>query len=313
MLKIIVILHTLVLSSFCSIQAKPLVAITKIAPHPSLEAIEKGIKDGLKEAGIDAGYQLDNAQGNISTAVQIAKKYGALKPDVIIPISTPSAQTVYQVALSEKIPVVFAAVSDPVAAKLIDAETKKGKNLTGVSDLSPISEQIRLIQILQPSAQKIGILYNPGEANSVALLDLFKLQATAKGLEIKLFPCLSSVDLRAVSQKIKGNVDAVYIPNDNTIISGLNVVVKILDDLPIYAADPESVYRGCLASAALSQYDIGVETGKLAARVLKGENPSTVPVVHATVAYVTLNQRVAHKLKIDFPQSLKKNAIIIGD
>ncbi|AIK97047.1 ABC transporter substrate-binding protein [Candidatus Odyssella acanthamoebae] len=313
MFKIIVVLHTLVLSSFCSIQAKPLVAITKIAPHPSLDAVEKGIKDGLKESGIEADYQSDNAQGSISTAVQIAKKYGGLKPAVIIPITTPSAQTVYQVASSEKIPVVFAAVSDPVAAKLVDAQTKTGNTITGVSDLSPISDQIELIQTLQPSVKKIGILYNPGESNSVALTDLFKSQAIAKGLEIKLFPCLSIVDLGTVSKKIKGKVDAVYIPNDNTIISGLDMVLKTLDDLPVYAADPESISRGCLASAAMGQYEIGLETGKLAARVLKGENPSFIPVVQATAVHVTLNQKVAHKLKIEIPHSLKKNATIIGD
>ncbi len=314
MLKIIVVLlHAFGLTSFCSIQAKPLVAITKIAPHPSLDAIEKGIKDGLKEAGIDASYQLDNAQGNIPTAIQIAKKYGALKPDIIIPISTPSAQTVYQVALAEKIPVVFAAVSDPIAAKLVDAETKKGNNITGVSDLSPISDQISLIQTLQPSVKKIGILYNPGESNSVALADLFTQQATAKGLEIKLFPCLSSVDLGTVSKKIKGKVDVVYIPNDNTIISGLDVVLKILEDIPIYAADPDSVDRGCLASAALSQYNIGVEAGKLAARVLRGESASAIPFIQAKLAHVTLNQKAANKLKIELPHFLKKKSIIIGD
>jgi putative ABC transport system substrate-binding protein len=313
MFKIIIVLCTLVLSSFCSIHAKSLVAITKIAPHPSLDAIEKGIKDGLKEAGVEADYQLDNAQGNISTAVQIAKKYGGLKPAVIIPITTPSAQTVYQVASAQKIPVVFAAVSDPVAAKLVAAETKMGNSITGVSDFSPIPDQIELIQTLQPSAKKIGILYNPGEANSVALIDLFKRQAIAKGLEITLFPCLSLGDLGILSKKIKGSVDAVYIPNDNTIISGLDMVLKNLDDLPVYAADPDSIRRGCLASAALSQYQIGLETGKLAARVLKGENPSFIPVVQPTAVHVTLNQKVAHKLKIEIPHSLKKTATIIGD
>jgi putative tryptophan/tyrosine transport system substrate-binding protein len=293
--------------------AKSLVAITKIASHPSLDAIEKGVVDGLKAAGVDVEIRSDNAQGNMATAVQIAQKYAGLKPALIIPITTPSAQTVYQTASPENIPVVFAGVSDPVAAKLVDATSQTGKNVTGVSDLSPIAEQVELIKKLQPSLKKVGILYNPSEANSVALKELFQKEAAAKDIQVILFPCSTLIDLLPVSQKIRGQVEALYIPNDNTIISGLDVVLKNLPDLPIYAADPESVSRGCLASAAMDQYQIGIETGKLAARVLKGENPSTLPVVYPKETQVTLNKKGADKVKIEIPQSLKTTAQFRGD
>lgn len=314
MFKIIIALYALVLTPLSpAVAKKPVVAITKIVPHPSLDAIEKGVIDGLAESGIDADFHLDNAQGNITTAVQIAKKYAGLKPDIIIPITTPSAQTVYQVAACENIPVVFAGVSDPVAAKLVDAQSHTGKNITGVSDLAPITEQIDLVRQLQPSANRIGILYNPGEANSVALVNLFKSKTVSKQLDVILFPCTTIVDLVAVSKRIQGKVDALYIPNDNTIISGLDVVLKNVGNLPVYAADPESVTRGCLASTAIGQYQIGLAAGKLAARVLKGENPSGIPVIQATAVQTTVNKNVAHQLKIDIPRSFEKNTQIIGD
>lgn len=313
MLKSFVALCAFSLAPFCFSNAKSLVAITKIAPHPSLDEIEKGVIDGLKQANLDLDFQQDNAQGNMTTATQIAKKYASLKPDIIIPITTPSTQTVYQTAAQENIPVVFAAVSDPIAAKLVDATTHKGKNITGVSDLSPIAQQIDLIKTLQPTAKKIGILYNSGETNSIASIDLFKLQAKARGLEIVLYPCTSVVDLMAVTKKIKGKVDALYIPNDNMVISGLDVVLKNLDDLAIYTADPESIARGCLASAATKQYDIGLEAGKLAARILKGETASDIPFILATGVQVTINKKVADNLKIEIPQSIKKTAKLIGE
>lgn len=314
MLKFFRIFHTLALIVFCqSVQAKPLVIITKIAPHPSLDTIEKGVIDGLKASGIDARIQVDNAQGNISTAVQLAKKEVGLKPDLIIPITTPSAQTVYQVARTENIPVVFAAVSDPVAAKLVDATTLTGNNITGVSDLSPIQQQVDLIKALQPQARKIGILYNPAEANSVALIDLFKTAASSDKFTVQLFACTSVVELVSVTKRIVGSVDAIYIPNDNTVISGLDVVLKNLKDVPIYTADPESVERGCLASIAMGQYQIGLETGKLAARVLNGESASQIPVFQASQVQVTFNKSAANRLKIKIPESYTKLATLKGD
>lgn len=311
MFKLIIALFTLTLNVFCAAEAKYLIAITKITPHPSLDLIEKGIKDELVNSGLEIEFQTDNAQGNISTAVQIAKKYAALKPDLIIPITTPSAQTVYKAALSQNIPVVYAGVSDPVAAHLIDASTRRGQNITGVSDLPPIAEQINLIRTLQPSAQRIGVLYNPGEPNSVVLVELFKNQAAAQGFKIFLFPCLSVMELVAITKRIQGTVDALYIPNDNTIISGLNIVLNNLPDISVYASDPESVARGCLASAAISQYQIGQEAGKLAVRVLKGEDPSSIPAVEASATQVTINPQAAARLKIAIPADLLQNAQII--
>ncbi len=299
---------------FCALSislshSKPVIAITKIAPHPSLDAIEQGVRDGLKKSGINADIIADNAQGNITTATQIAKKYVGKKVDLIIPITTPSAQTAYQAAKTSSIPIVFAGVSDPVAAKLVDAQTKKGDGITGVSDLSPIREQVDLIKTLQPTAKTIGVIYNPSEANSVSLLSLFTAEAKQQNIEVKGFACPSVTDLIMVSKSISEKVDAVYIPNDNTVISGLDIVLKNVKEVPIYAADPESVDRGCLACVAMGQYDMGVKTGELAALVLKGKVISEIPVMQATDVVKKINQSTADKLGIEIPKDLKSKRI----
>lgn len=288
-----------------SFPSLPLVAITKIVSHPSLDAIEKGILDELKDQKFELDIRLENAQGNMATATQIAQKFLSESPQLIIPITTPSAQTVYNAVKESQIPVVFAAISDPVSAKLVDGKTMRGKGITGISDISPFQEQLDLIKKLQPSLTRIGFLYSPGEANSVALLQKFKAAATERGLTILEAACPNSSEVPTVTRPLLDSVEAIYIPNDNTIVSALESVLRVVDNkLPIYTADPDSVKRGCLAAVALSQYQIGREVGKVAARVLKGENPSDIPIVIPTQMETAINHDIAEKLGIEIPTDL---------
>lgn len=283
----------------------PIVAITKIVSHPSLDAIEQGILDELKDQKLDLDIRLENAQGNLATATQIAQKFLSESPQLIIPITTPSAQTVYNAVKDSQIAVVFAAISDPVGAKLVDAKTMKGEGITGVSDVSPIQMQLDLIKKFQPSLKKIGFLYNPGEANSVSMLKHFEEISEKMGFTVIEAACPNSSEVPNVTRPLLETVEAIYIPNDNTIISALESVLRVVGTkLPIYAADPDSVKRGCLAAVALSQYQIGREVGKVSARVLKGENPSDIPVVIPTQVETAVNRDVAEKLGIDIPADL---------
>jgi len=285
--------------------ASPIVAITKIVSHPSLDAIEQGILDELMDQKIDLDIRLENAQGNMATATQIAQKFLSESPQLIIPITTPSAQTVYNAVKDSQIPVVFAAVSDPVGARLVDAKTMKGEGITGVSDISPIQKQLNLIKKFQPSLKRIGFLYNPGEANSVSMLKQFKEMAEKMGFTVIEAACPNSSEVPNVTRPLLETVEAIYIPNDNTIISALESVLRVVDTkLPVYAADPDSVKRGCIAAVALSQYQIGREVGKVAARVLKGENPSDISVVIPTQVETAVNRGVAEKLGIKIPVDL---------
>lgn len=289
---------------------RPIIAVTQIAPHPSLDRIRQGITDELNMQMIDVDIRFDQASGDISIATQLAQKFVALNPAVIVPISTPSAQTVYQQARLKNIPVVFAAVSDPVAAKLIEGKTKTGKGITGVSDLSPVSQQVQLIKTLQPALKKLGTLHNPGETNSTILVELIKQEALKNNIEVIIIPCPSSKDVAQGIKKLMTEVDAVYIPNDNTIVSALDTVIRTASKtLPIYAADPESVGRGCLASAAYSQYEIGRATGKIVARVLSGTAPEEITVTTPETVEVTVNRDVATRLGIKIPASFSQQKI----
>lgn len=290
----------------------PVVAITKIAPHPSLDAIEKGMRDEFKEQGIQVNFLSENAQGSIATASQIAQKFVSQNPQLIIPITTPSAQTVYNAVRKTKgktIPVVFAAISDPVGAKLVNEKTLKGQGITGVSDISPFQQQIELIKNLQPTLTKIGVIYNPGEANAVSLVKKFKEVAEKAGITVIESASPNTNEVVTAARQLITKVEAIYIPNDNTVVSALESVVRSINGkLPIYAADPDSVERGCLAAAALSQYQIGREVGKVAITVLKGANPSDLPVMTPTNIEVTINSTSAKKLGINIPNELLKSS-----
>ena len=167
-----------------ALAAEKSVAVTAIVEHQALDAVRDGVRDELKAAGFEAGknlkFEYQSAQGNTGTAAQIARKYVGGKPDAIVAIATPSAQAV--VAATKDIPVVFSAVTDPVAAKLVKGWDASGTNVTGVSDMSPLDKHLELVKRVAPNAKRVGVIYSPGEANSVAIVEALKKAAPAAGL-----------------------------------------------------------------------------------------------------------------------------------
>lgn len=293
----------------------PVIAITQIAPHPSLDAIRQGILDELEANDRKVELIYENAQGNIALATQIAHKFVSLNPQAIVTISTPSAQAAYNVARKHNIPVVFAGVSDPAAAKLVDAKTGIGSGITGVSDFSPIEEQLRLIRAMQPDLKKLGILFNAAEANSMAIIAKLEKLAKNHGIELIQVTAGNTQEVATAVASLHGKIDALYIPNDNTIVSSLESAIRgIGHTVPIYAADPHSVERGCLVAAAFGQYEIGRQTGKILLKVLDGERPENIPVTTLTKVNITLNQQALNALRIKIPQNiLEQNIKIVGN
>jgi putative ABC transport system substrate-binding protein len=293
-----------------SIKSPFMVAITQIVPHPSLDLIRKGIEDELKEQKIECDILFENAQGNIAIATQIAKKFVSVNPNVIVPISTPSTQTVYAAAYSQNIPVIFAAVNDPVAAKLVPCMDKAGIGITGLSDLPPVDEQIALIQEILPGAKKIGVVYNPGESNSVALLESFEKILIQNGMTLFRATAANMIDVTAATKSLVGKVDAIYIPNDNTVVAALEALIKVIreNEIPVFCADPESVKQGCLATVTHSQYGLGRQTGKMVAKLLKGADIQTLPVERPSVVELSINLDTAKMLNIPLPESVLARA-----
>ena len=292
--------------------AEVTVAVTAIVEHPALDAVRDGVRDELEANGYIAGSNLEfvyeSAQGNPITAAQIARKFIGDKPDVIVAIATPSAQAA--VAATSEIPIVFSAVTDPLGAKLVSNYERPGGNVTGLSDMSPIAQHLDLIKEVTPAARRIGVAYNPGEANAVALVELLKEEAPGKGLEIVTASAPKSSDVLAAARSLVGKVDAIYVPTDNTIVTALESVIKvgIENGIPVFSGDTGSVSRGAVAALGFNYYDIGRQTGKLVLRVLNGENPGDIPVRVADGTDLFVNPTAAKKMGVSIPKPLLDRA-----
>lgn len=291
------------------------VAVTAIVEHPALDAARDGVRDELKAAGFVAGKNLkfdyQSAQGNNGTAAQIARKFVGDKPDVIVAIATPSAQAV--ITATKDIPVVYSAVTDPVAAKLVKTWGASGSNVTGVSDLSPLAKHLELIRKVAPAAKRIGVVYSPGEANSVALVDALKKLAGTSGFTLVEAAAARTIDVPGAAQSLVGKADVIYAPTDNNVMSALEGIVKIAQQakLPLIAADTGAVKRGAVAALGMNYYDLGRQTGKLVVRVLNGEAPGAIASQTSETLELHVNPEAARKQGVTLPDDLLKTAKVV--
>jgi putative ABC transport system substrate-binding protein len=298
-----------------SAQEQKSVAVTAIVEHPALDAARDGIRDELEAEGWviggDLEFSYESAQGNPATAAQIARQLVGDAPDVIVPISTPSAQAV--VAATSEIPVVFTAVTDPLGAKLVDSLEQPGGNVTGMSDLSPIGLHMELIREILPDAQRLGVIYNPGEANSVTLVELLRLEGPGRGFAVIEAAAPRSADVLAAAQSLVGDVDAIYVPTDNTVVTALEAIVKVGEEnaLPVFAGDTDSVPRGAIAALGFNYYDLGRQTGKIVARVLNGEAPGAIAVQGVETTQLYVNPGAAAKMGIELPEDVVARAKVV--
>lgn len=225
-----------------------------------------------------------------------------------MPISTPSAQAV--VAATKDIPVVFTAVTDPVGAELVKDAKMPGGNVTGVSDLSPLADHLALIKEVTPGAMRVGVIFNPGEANSVSLINKLKELAGPAGYTIVEASATKTADVQQAARSLVGKVDVIYIPTDNTVVSALEAAVQVAEQngIPLYAGDTDSVPRGAIAAIGFNYYDIGLQTANIVAKVLKGENPGSIPVMQAQGTNLVVNPGAAKKMGVTIPDAVVKRA-----
>lgn len=294
----------------------PSVAVTAIVEHPALDAVRDGVRDELKAAGFEDGkgfkFSYQSAQGNVGTAAQIARKFVGDRPSAIVAIATPSAQAA--VAATRQVPVIYSAVTDPVAAKLVKDWKASGTNVTGVSDLSPLDKHLALIQQVVPTAKRVGVIYSPGEANSVAIVEALKKAAAPMGLTIVEAAAARTVDVPTAAQSLVGKADAIYTPTDNNVVSAFEGIVKVAQQakLPVVAADTATVERGAIAALGLNYYDIGRQTGKIVVRVLKGEKPGSIASQTSTNFELFVNPQAAKLQGATLPEALVKKAKVVA-
>lgn len=291
------------------------IGIAQFAEHGSLDNCREGFLAGLKEAGIVEGKNLkvnyQNAQADMGIANQIAQAMSSDKVDLICAIATPMAQAAYNAAQPVNIPVIFTAVTDPVAAALAKEDKTPVGSITGTSDKLPIEAQLKMIRELMPQAKKIGILYSTSEVNSETCVAEYKELAGKYGFEIVASGINTSADIPLAADSLVSRVDCLTNLTDNTVVSSLAIVLDKANakKIPVFGSEIEQVKLGCAAAEGLEYFELGKQTGKMAAQVLKGEKKieeMNFAVIEKSSLFI--NSDVLQKLGIAVPDSLQKRA-----
>ena len=289
--------------------SKPMVGILQLTSHPALDLIYQGTVDALNEAGYIDGETMtldfQNAQGDQSNLNSMSARFVSRGADVMVGIATPSAQALAN--SSQEIPIVLGAVTDPEGSGLVKSNATPGGNITGVSDLTPIKEQFALIKEILPEAQTIGILYSSSEDNSIVQADQAIEIAREMGLDTQVMTVSSTNDVSQVGATLASQVDAIWVPTDNTVASAMNTLVSAADSngIPIFPAVDTMVEEGGLATVGLDQYELGRLTGEMVVAILNGESePATTPIQYLDQGKVIINEEKAKQLGITIPTQL---------
>ena len=295
------------------------VALTAITDHPSLEAVRDGVQEALAEAGYIEGqnlrWQYQSAQGNNSIAAQVARKFVGDRPDVIVAISTPSAQTMMAATKTVQIPVIFTAVTDPVASKLTSSWDASGTNITGVSDKLDLERQVDLILRIVPDAKRIGIVYNTAEVNSDSVVKSFQEIFAKRGLTLFTAAAPRTVDVGGAALSLVGKVDVFYATTDNNVVSAMEALIKVGQDakIPVIASDPLSVERGAIAALGVDYKELGRQAGGIILRIFNGEKPGDIAPQTLENLQLYLNPKAAERQGTTLPEELIKEATVIVD
>ena len=308
----ILLLSLLLISSFSlSAQASAesdglKIGISKLMAHPALDDIERGIIDYLEENGVNAEYDLQNANGDISTAASIANVFRTEGVDIAIGIATPAAQALANAF--EDIPVVFATVTDVEAAGLSGLD-----NVAGTSDEVPIKEHFSLIEQLT-GAEAIGMIYTSGEANGIASMERMKAVCEENGVSFISASVANSSEVRMAALSIIDRVDAMYVATDNTVISAISSLSEVCTEasVPLFSADTTSSFgTDVLVAGGFNYYQSGRQTGEIVLRILNGESPSEIGTEYLEDLDLYINTSVASRLGIEIPAGMLENAAYV--
>ncbi|MFA0076751.1 ABC transporter substrate-binding protein [Vibrio artabrorum] len=291
------------------------VSVSQVVDHPDLNATRAGLIDGLRAKGFEIGKNLEfsyaMADGSPAKAARIARKLVSENPHVLVGIATPTSQAL--VSATRSIPIVFTAVTDPIGARLVKHLDKPERNVTGLSDLSPISQHVKLIKELLPQATSIGVVYNPAEANSVALVRLLKKATQELGLSLYTEKALTIDDIESKAESVAKKSDVIYALTDNTVASGIEGLIEAANQagIPVVAGTTSYIGKGAIAGIGLDYYDVGLQTADYVVAILNGQKPGELSVKTAKSSHLVVNLVAARKLGVTLPQSVVDRAIII--
>lgn len=312
-MRFLLLLFSLLL--WCNnLEAKPReqvhVAVGQIVEHKALDTLRLSLKKGLEEKGFIIGKNMkwtyENAQGNPTTAAQIAHKLVGMEPTVIVTLSTPMTQAT--VTATSQIPIVFAAVTDPKSAKLVGHP-----NVTGLTDYVPPLKQIEIVRSFIPKLKSLGVIFNAGEANSRSQVEAMKSLCETEGISLVEASVSKSSEVAASTKSLMGRVEAILLPTDNTVITALESILKIATHhkIPVFGSDVDVVRRGALAAYGVDWEASGYTVASIVAHILKGMAIKDLPIENPKTYRLHINERVARELEIHIPVDLRDDAELV--
>ncbi|WP_080847433.1 ABC transporter substrate-binding protein [Cytobacillus gottheilii] len=277
------------------------IGVTQLVEHPSLDAAFEGFKKALEEEGLEVEYDVQIAQGDQNNNQTIANNFVGDGVDLIFANSTPSALSALNA--TSDIPIIFTSVTDPVGAELVKSVDEPGENITGTIDNHPdaIPNTVKFMDE-EIDGNSVGVVYNAGEQNSVAQIDLVKEAMKSTDLSLVEATVSNSSEVKQAAESLIGKADMIYIITDNTVVSALESVIQVAndEDLPLFVGELDSVSRGGFAAYGFNYDDIGYEAGIMAAQVLKGEKqPSELPVQYPQNLKLLINKNAAAEMGVE--------------
>ena len=283
------------------------IGVTQIAEHPSLNAAYDGFKKALEDAGIEAEYEFQNAQGDGNNNTTIATNLVSSNVDLIFANSTGSAQAA--LSATQDIPIVFTSVTDAVGAELVESMEKPGGNVTGTIDSHPdaIANTMKFLKE-ELGATKVGMVFNSGEQNSRSQVDSVKELLEDMDMTVVEASVATTADVKQATESLIGKVDSMYIITDNTVVSALESVISVANEnkIPVMVGEFDSVKRGGLGAYGFEYFDIGYEAGQMAVKILKGESkPADIPVQVPQKLKLIMNKETADTIGVDIKDEWK--------
>lgn len=283
------------------------IGVIQFGSHPSLDNCYQGIENGLMSSEIADKITIDRQDGNFDSATcdTIAKNMASKNYDLIFAIATPAAVSAYSATQNSQTPVIFTAVSDPVAAGLVESLDAGSKNCIGTSDILDLEAQVALIKALQPEAKTIGVLYTTSEANSVSQLAVLEEAAAAVGMTVDAQGVQSAADIPQAAASLASRVDCINNFTDNNVVNNLTVLLEKANaaNIPVYGSEVEQVNNGCIASISLDYVALGEKTAEMGLDVLNGANTQEMAVGTISEGTPVVNTDVLAQFGIELPEA----------
>lgn len=299
-LAVFLLFFTLTTQSYAD-QKKRIVIVQSIK-HPALDDVTSGVKKYFKSNALSIEFMhiIPDADSDVIDIAAIRK----FRPHLIITIGTQASQNLSN--MINDIPIVFSAVTDPVGAGLVKEMTKSGDQITGLTDMSPVDDQLEMIMQIQPDIRNIGLIFSEFEQNAVLIRDHLKQSSEVRGINLWEISIRPGGDVISSLMEIIDKIDALYISTDNYVVSQVGELAIICStaQVPLYAADLNSVAEGAIAALSIDYFEMGIQTGAMSHRVIQGADPAIMPVEKAQEMNIAINIKAAEKMNLLLPMDL---------